>query len=291
MVEEAANAKVNLVLAVGPVREDGYHHVVSVLQLLELADGLEVVAEPAPATAITVDAPGLAEPDTLCSRAARDWLAAAEATADVRIRLDKHIPAGAGLGGGSSDAAATLRALERVAPTLGVKPLGRDRLMRVAAGIGSDVPFFLGVTGSGVASGRGEVVIDLPPLPSARFLLLWPRVVQSTGAVYAAYQPRREFMPASAAAHESARNGHWYNDLAGTALALCEPMRRLEAALRAEGAAPMVCGSGSTLAVRLDDPHVDAVLDAEPVIAAATAAIPDLWHAETRTVHPDSASR
>ena len=256
-----AHAKLNLVLAVGPLRDDGYHGVMSAMQALELADqvtvqlGDEVAAGVEPA--IVVDAPGLAGSggDTLATRAARDYLRALDAhggsakARDIAITIDKQIPVGAGLGGGSSDAACVLVALEQ----LYGNALGAEIVRGIAAGIGSDVPFFLSPTRSAICSGRGEIVTPLPPLPARRVLLAWPRVEQSTAAVYAAHQVRRDQLPLSAAVAANARHGTCYNDLAGTALALCRPMRPVAAAIEQAGIIPLVAGSGATVAALIDD--------------------------------------
>jgi len=281
----AAHAKLNLVLAIGPLREDGYHGVMSAMQALELADMVTVklgdevssglpgaagagaaaaasVRTPGAAAAerangapnIVVDAPTLVGGDTLATRAARDYMQVLVAQTnvparDVHVTLDKVIPVGAGLGGGSSNAAAVLVALDQL---LG-SPLSVEQVSAIAAGIGSDVPFFLSPTRSAICSGRGEIVMPLPPLPERRVLLAWPRVEQSTAAIYAAHMVRRDVLPLSAAVAANARHGTCYNDLTGTALALCKPMRAVSAAIERAGIMPLVAGSGATVAALLSD--------------------------------------
>lgn len=242
----AAHAKLNLVLAVGPLRPDGYHHLASVIQPVDLAD--DVTVEVGDGNAITVSAPGLEGGDTLATRAATKYLAAAGTRARVAVSIDKRIPVGAGLGGGSSDAAAVLRALDRL-----IGGVSQDVLTTIAADIGSDVPSLLHPCAT-VVRGRGEVVEPVESvMPERRFLLAWPGVSLATAAVYAAYEPRREVLPASAAIVECARNGTFYNDLAGTALALCGPMRASEQMMREAGLATLVAGSGSSVAAPVDD--------------------------------------
>jgi 4-diphosphocytidyl-2C-methyl-D-erythritol kinase len=89
-------------------------------------------------------------------------------------------------------------------------------------------------------------------VPERELLVAWPGESLSTGAVYAAYEPRRATLPASIAILASAQNGGFYNDLGGTALALCEPMRRVEAEIRRAGLAPLVAGSGSSVTTVVD---------------------------------------
>ncbi len=139
-----APAKVNLVLRVGPVREDGYHRLATLFQAIDLYDELELE----PATETTVE--GFPD-DTLVSRA----LAALGETR--RVRLTKRIPVAAGLGGGSSDAAAVLRALR------GERDV--NELYAIARELGADVPFFLSGCETAIGTGRGdriEPAVDFP---------------------------------------------------------------------------------------------------------------------------------
>jgi 4-diphosphocytidyl-2-C-methyl-D-erythritol kinase len=164
-----AHAKLNLDLAVVGRRPDGYHEVRTTLQAISLHDLLLV--EPAESTALVG---GL--DDDLVLRAQHALEEAAGRRLPAYFRLVKRIPAGAGLGGGSSDAAAALRALRRL--------YGLDQdLSGIAAGLGADVPFFL-TGGAAVASGLGE---RLGPAPSRAgwYALAWPRFQVSTADVYA----------------------------------------------------------------------------------------------------------
>jgi len=148
-------------LAVTGPRADGYHELVSVAAPLELADGLEAAHLPdaAPGTPDELDCAGEGVPagaGNLVLRAAAAFRERVELAGAVRFRLRKRIPVGAGLGGGSSDAAAALRAMNELAG----KPLGADALREVAAGVGSDCALFL-VGGPVVMRGRGERVEPL----------------------------------------------------------------------------------------------------------------------------------
>jgi len=179
-----ATAKLNLALVVGALRPDGKHEVATVLQRVDLADRVEVQ----PAAALTVD--GFAG-DTLVT-ASLTALASLAAEADVeprwRVRLDKQVPVAAGLGGGSSDAAAALRLANE---TLN-HPLAPEQLHELAAALGADVPFFLR-DGPQLGTGDGTELqpLDLPQDYYVLLLLPHDRHKESTAAVYAAFDDRR----------------------------------------------------------------------------------------------------
>jgi 4-diphosphocytidyl-2-C-methyl-D-erythritol kinase len=179
-----ALAKINLDLRVLHPRADGYHEIRTIFQTISLADTIDIEFAPARGTTIQIDG-DIDIPDNLIAKAATLALDAMRATAHVRFRLHKHIPMGAGLGGGSSDAAAVLLAL----PVLAGRPLALPRLMELAAELGSDVPFFL-LGGRAVALGRGTELFPLPDLPPAAGLLIAPGVHVSTAAAYRALTPR-----------------------------------------------------------------------------------------------------
>ena len=164
-----APAKVNLVLRVGPARADGFHDIASLMVPLDLADRVTVAIRSD--RRITCRCPGHPELDGADNLAARAALALQELGAISRgcdIVVEKRIPVVAGLGGGSSDAAAVLRCLARAHRIDDVDLLGRAALQ-----VGSDVPFFLG-SGAAWACGRGEALTpaDVPPL---ELVLLFPR--------------------------------------------------------------------------------------------------------------------
>lgn len=180
----AAPAKVNLFLRVLDRRPDGFHDLETLFQAVSLADRVSVEVEPGdPGVRLELDGPDLGPvEDNLAVRAARAFLDAAELALAVRIELRKEIPAGAGLGGGSSDAAAVLRALGAV--TGG--PLSRAALMELGAGLGSDVPFFLGDSPLAAGTGRGERLEGLEPLPPTSLVLVLPPTHVATGEAYRA---------------------------------------------------------------------------------------------------------
>ncbi len=178
-----APAKINLALAVLGRRSDGYHAVETVLQAVSLADTLTLAPRRKPGLLFRCTEPELESEDNLVCRAARALeREAGTALPGVEITLYKTIPREAGLGGGSSDAAAALVALNRF------WRLGLDRnvLARLGAALGSDVPFFLyGPTA--LARGRGEQITPLPSLPFLWVVLALPAGLSlSTAAVYRA---------------------------------------------------------------------------------------------------------
>ncbi len=169
-VRYRAYAKINLCLEVLGRRRDGYHQVATVLQNIGLYDLLTF--EPAEEISLTVRGrPDLEGPENLVWRAAELLREATGCPLGVRIEVDKGIPVAAGLGGGSSDAAATLVALNRLWG-LEVPPAA---LRQLALRLGSDVPFFL-PGGTAYAAGRGEEVEPLPPLPRHWVVLVFPEL-------------------------------------------------------------------------------------------------------------------
>jgi 4-diphosphocytidyl-2-C-methyl-D-erythritol kinase len=179
-----ALAKINLDLRVLSARPDGYHEIRTIFQTISLADIIDVELTRAHGTTIEIDG-DIDIPDNLMAKAAILALEAMRVTAQVKFRLRKRIPIGAGLGGGSSDAAAVLLAL----PALAGRRLALPRLMELAAELGSDVPFFL-LGGAAVALGRGTELYPLPDLPPSAGLLIAPAVRVSTAAAYRALTPR-----------------------------------------------------------------------------------------------------
>jgi len=173
-----ALAKINLDLRVLGKRPDGYHELRTIFQTISLADTLEIGFGPGRRTLIEIEDP-LGIPDNLVRKAAESVLEAIGIRGRVSIRLAKRIPMGAGLGGGSSDAAAVLLAL----PVLAGSVVGLPKLCELGAALGSDVPFFLlGGTAAGI--GRGSELFPLPDGPRREGLLVAPAVHVSTAEAY-----------------------------------------------------------------------------------------------------------
>ncbi len=171
-------AKVNLSLRVGNRRDDGYHAVRTELQSVALFDSVHLAAgEPHLSASGFAVPPG---PDNLAWKAVAVMSAVADRAPDVRIRLQKRIPPGAGLGGGSADAAGVLLALR----DLWQLPWSDDALVPLAAQLGSDVPFFIR-GGRALATGRGEVLEPLPPLQPDPVVIVKPPFGVSTRDAYA----------------------------------------------------------------------------------------------------------
>jgi 4-diphosphocytidyl-2-C-methyl-D-erythritol kinase len=175
-----APAKVNLFLEIIAKRSDGYHEIATLMVAVNLRDTLSIKEAPPAETRLECDDPGLSTgPENLVNRAAELLRRRTGRRDGVRIRLRKRIPIAAGLGGGSSDAAATLRGLNE----LWELGLSKPELMTLGAELGSDVPFFL----SGPVSwctGRGEQVAPMPMPASFWVVLVCPTFGLSTAEVY-----------------------------------------------------------------------------------------------------------
>jgi 4-diphosphocytidyl-2-C-methyl-D-erythritol kinase len=214
-------------------------------------DGLEDRVHAAPAARRSVACPGVPERDNLAWRALDALEGEVGRPLPLAVTIDKRIPARAGLGGGSSDAAAVLRAADRL-HGLG---LGAERLEAVAARVGADVPFFVR-GGAQWAEGRGE---RLRPAraPAAALLLVKGAGGLSTPAVYRAFDRMAPPPPhdGSEPPDDPTRLAAWVrNDLWPPALALDPSLARLARALVAAGARrALLCGSGSCLAGLFDD--------------------------------------
>ncbi|MGE0028636.1 MAG: 4-(cytidine 5'-diphospho)-2-C-methyl-D-erythritol kinase [Thermoleophilia bacterium] len=238
-----APAKLNLRLLVGARRPDGYHPLRSLMVALD-APRDRVRIETAPERAVACE--GIEGPANLAWTALDELEREVGRPVTLRVEIAKAIPAQAGLGGGSSDAAAVLVGADRL---LGLG-LGPARLERIAARVGSDVPFFVR-GGAQWAEGRGEV---LTPARAPRFaaLLTMPAAGLSTGAVYARFDD--DAPPPPAAGDDPppdmpALAGWLRNDLWPAARALAPMLAEREAALRAAGApAVLLCGSGACMA-------------------------------------------
>jgi 4-diphosphocytidyl-2-C-methyl-D-erythritol kinase len=251
-----APAKINLALAVTGKRDDGYHDLLSVFATIDLADRVRV----APYKRLEVRiAPEVGAPpgDDLASRAVRAMAKATghEPTAFVHIR--KRVPVAAGLGGGSSDAGAVLRALASIWKR------GDVDLVALAATIGSDVPFF--VTGARVAvvGGRGERVEPLPDPAAIQVVIVRSQARLATKDVFAEFRTADRQAPAGAEVlrdafargratpqllRDSARN-----DLLGPAARLCPAIAEARARAAEHGIALALSGSGPTLFANADD--------------------------------------
>jgi 4-diphosphocytidyl-2-C-methyl-D-erythritol kinase len=190
---ERAHAKINLVLRILAREASGYHGIETLFQLLDLHDFVHVrVGTMAPSLTCagpTMPAGGLGPVEqNLAWRAAVAYTTASGWSTGWAIEIEKQIPVGGGLGGGSADAAAVLRAFEALSPS----PLGMERLLQIAGTLGADVPFLVSGASLAWAWGRGDRLMPLPALPTAAVLLaVFPDGV-NTGAAYGAIARARE---------------------------------------------------------------------------------------------------
>lgn len=247
-----AHAKINLNLKLVGRRPDGYHDLESIFQSITLYDRLILEAGGSGVT-LEVDSPGVpADESNLAWRAAA---ALPGPKRGVHIRLGKGIPAGAGLGGGSSDAAATLIGASR----LWDLDLSPADLASIASGIGSDVAYFL-TGGTALVSGRGERVLPLPDLLGYELLVVHPGTALSTAEVYALAGPALTSAPeiSRMARFGPSLNGtltsgveEWVrvgNDLEPGARHLCPAIGEIKDRLLHAGAvAAAMTGSGSAV--------------------------------------------
>ena len=250
MLRELAYAKLNLVLHVGPPRDDGLHPLCSLFASIGLADEVtaEPLDEPGPDTVECRGVPG----DNLAARALREFRSrAGRELPPLRLTIQKRIPVAAGLGGGSADAAATLR----IANELSGRPLGPEELLRLAADLGSDVPSQLEPRHA-LVEGTGERIepVDLPAFAA---VVIPDDEGLSTAAVYAELDrldsarsqldpgPLRELAARASGAEDLATALE--NDLQRAALSLRPDLEhRLEQLLAGGALGAAVSGSGPT---------------------------------------------
>jgi len=180
-----AYAKINLTLEVIGKREDGYHEIASVIQAIDLCDVLSF--QPREHIYLACNIPQLVSPNNLVFKAAKLLQDFTGSSGGAAISLEKAIPLASGLGGGSSDASATLQALNEI---WGLS-LAPEDLKRIAANLGSDIPFFLSGGMTALVEGRGEKVTGLPPLPKTWVILIKPpiEIANKTQKMYASLDP------------------------------------------------------------------------------------------------------
>jgi 4-diphosphocytidyl-2-C-methyl-D-erythritol kinase len=262
-----AHAKLNLALAVVGKRDDGYHELRSVFATIALSDDVRVAAHRRLEVRNTIRVD-----DEIATRAVIALAAASAHTPHAFVRIRKRIPVAAGLGGGSSDAAAVLRGLATLWGLNGevVRSDGVDRpgnavdLVKVAAEVGSDVPFFTSGSPVALVSGRGEHVKPLrTPTDPLFAVVLRPTLRLATKDVFAAHAAEDR----GAAAHvdamaEAFERGavtpdllrvHAANDLLAAATRRCEAIASWQATAAARGVALFLTGSGPTLFAIADD--------------------------------------
>jgi len=250
-VQATACAKINWVLEVLRRRPDGYHEVRTVLQTIDLCDALELQ----PSSSLCLEAPSEDLPppaENLVMEAGRLLREQATGVPGARMRLSKAIPAGAGLGGGSSDAAAALRGLNELWELDLSPPVAKE----IAARLGSDVPFFLH-GGTALAEGRGERITRLPDARRQELIVALPplTIADKTRHMYSLLTPA-DFTDGSAAGllADAIRQGrpvedeHLFNAFDGPAFRAFPELQRLRRALLDAGARSVhLAGSGPAL--------------------------------------------
>jgi 4-diphosphocytidyl-2-C-methyl-D-erythritol kinase len=251
-----APAKINLNLLVGPAREDGYHELDSYVCKINLYDSLAITPRldelPSSLTCTGIDCGPVG--DNLALKAARLFRERVPDAPPVDIELEKNIPPGTGLGGGSSDAASVLMAMNNLAGA----PVEPDALALLAAELGSDVPLFLGPNASRM-TGRGE---KIEPATVHQFsaILLIPDLHCSTAEVYRQFdrQPHPLAQQLNARMLAQRPPSQWrrllMNDLAPAAMAVCPPLAALHARVRRLVDKPVhLTGSGCAMFILCDD--------------------------------------
>ena len=243
-----APAKLNLFLHITGRRADDYHLLQSVFMLIDWCDTLHfelrrdgVISRTDLGMAVHQDLPA----EDLSVRAARALQAATGTTLGVHISLEKRIPSRAGMGGGSSDAASCLLALQRL---WGLR-LPPAKLMALALSLGADVPFFLCGSHAWV-EGIGELITPIT-LPASRFLVVKPAAGLSTQAIFSSPELKRDTKTATMLGFAANDNGRVYgfgrNDLQPVAEKLCPPMVQSLNWLAAQGLQGRMTGSGSAV--------------------------------------------
>lgn len=255
-LQVAAPAKVNLYLVVGDRRSDGYHDVTTVLQTLELHDTIRIVPD-RPLDVVCEPGLGVTADANLAAVAARALASAVGREPDVALHIEKRIPAGGGLGGGSADAAAVLVGLAE----LWGLPADHPSLSASARAVGADVPFFL-AGGTALLGGRGDVVLRTLPTPELDVVLVNPGVPVPTGAAYAAFDrqlrvvapPPDAIVAALKSGSSRAVSAALYNNMTEAAVGLAAEVGDAVALLQAEPGVlgRAVAGSGSTVFGVLD---------------------------------------
>ncbi len=262
LLAERACAKVNLFLRVTGRRADGYHELDSIFLPISIADEIRLELRTASESSVALDCniPTLtAAGDDLATRATRAFIEEFELVAQVRINLTKHIPIGAGLGGGSSDAGTVLRMMASAAR---IGDGAFDRLRRVALALGADVPFFLDPRPSRVR-GIGELLSPLtgipkmPKLPKMPIVVAVPPFEVATAKIFRALEPSGWSGPApdrdvsadlAAISRGEILPSLLVNDLAAVAIAQFPEIGRIKVLLEELGArAAQMSGSGGAV--------------------------------------------
>ncbi len=252
-IEIISRAKINLTLEVSDKREDGFHDIDSVVQVIDLADRLFISQAEPGIIEVSADAQGVPSGRAnLVFRAFESFFEATGIAGGARCRLEKHIPAQAGLGGGSGNAAAAVLGLDQLYGT----GLPRTKLAEIAANVGSDAPLFI-YGGTVRMRGRGERIEVLPDAPQLDLVVVKPDVGVSTAWAYGELDKnvrpaqRQSSDEAQRAVTERDRDAlirSLWNDFDPVVSAAFEEILRAKQVLLESGArAAVLCGSGSAV--------------------------------------------
>ncbi len=247
-----APAKLNLFLEVTGKRPDGFHALESVFQTISLYDDITISLRDSERVDFSCRPESLQTPDNLAVKAAEAFFTATGLQAGVHISLEKGIPAQAGLGGGSSDAAAVLKGLN----DLFDRPLDKSALLTLGASLGSDVPFFI-CGGTALVTGRGEFVEPVKADTPFDFLVFFPGFGVSTAEVYKNLRlnltekrnSAKVLLALLASGSLEAAGEHFFNRLEQAAFALDSRLVEAKTVMQNSvgDAGVMLCGSGASL--------------------------------------------
>lgn len=252
-IELASHAKINLTLEVSALRSDGYHDLDSVVQLIDLADELTIVEAPPGVIEVSTRGVGVPSgPENLVYRACKVFFEITGIRGGARCSINKVIPAQAGMGGGSGNAATAIVGLDRLFGTgMDIGPL-----ISLAARIGSDVPLFV-CSGTVRMRGRGDMITALPDAPAFNVVVIKPKRGVSTAWAYAELDKRGALAPtgASEEAEAAVKNGDraglvaaMMNDFDSVVESAFPEIAAAKQFLKELGArAAMLCGSGSAV--------------------------------------------
>ena len=260
-IEEKAYAKLNISLDVSRARPDGFHDMIMVMQTVSLCDDITVELKADGPVRAECDLPYIPRDDrNLAVKAAKLYLKEiGREAAGAQIRIRKRIPVGAGMAGGSSDAAAVLRAMN----TAFGGEMSREALLSIAEKTGSDVPFCL-LGGTALAEGRGEKLTALPPFPACTFVICKPEFSISTPELFHALDRiRMRVHPDTAGIIAAVENGdirqicrRMYNvfeDVPDRRMKIAAEIRQKLITLGAEGS--VMTGTGSAVFGIFTDPE------------------------------------
>lgn len=253
----SAPAKLNRFLAITGKRLDGYHDLELITTVLdgvkELNDTLE--AEIDSKISLEIDGPQskklIADDSNLILKAWKLLELTVKQSLPAKIKLHKRIPYGAGLGGGSSNAAAALI----LGNELFNLSLSTSSLIKIGAQIGSDVPLFL-IGGTVLGLGRGDRVFPLADIPLEPILIIYPGLHLLTASVYQAIAKIGYHDPTPCLGLPKHTTPPWRNDLTDAAIWTCPPLGNVQKAIIDSGGEPLLCGSGSCWAARYSSNHM-----------------------------------